>query len=446
MFRLEDDSAVAFCDGLRRRDFLHAGSIGLLGLGLPEFLRLKARGAAADSDISVILLLLVGGPSQLDTWDMKPEAPAEFRGPYRPINTNVPGIRISEIFPRMAGHADKYAIVRTLHHDGGAVHDIGHQLIQTGRLFRRGPREPHMGCVVGKLRGSKDGLPPHVLLPGPIGPTGGDLPHGQDAGYLGGEFDPFVVDAGAPADGLGAATAGRGRNWRDLIENCVRRLEAARDPRLDDPAFHDAFRLMSSARARAAFDLSEEYEETHARYGRNRFGQSCLLARRLVAAGVRFVTVNMFETVFDQITWDAHGWSPFSPLERYADQVGPMFDNAFTSLIEDLARTGELERTLILATGEFGRTPRINPAGGRDHWPRCWSMIMAGGGVQGGRILGESDRTGAEPKIRPVTPAEVAATVYDRLGIPLDTELLGPDDRWVRIVDEGVEPLWELFT
>lgn len=434
MFRLDDRRSVKFCDGLRRRDFLHAGSVGMLGLGLPGFLGLKARGAVETArDVNVIMLFLVGGPSHLDTWDMKPGAGSEFRGPYRPIKTNVTGVEISEIFPRMARHADKYAILRTLHHSAAAVHDAGHQMMQTGRLFQGTVRDPHMGCVLARLDGGKSELPPHVLLPGAIGHTGGNMPHGQDAGYLGARFDPFVVDAG------------RGCNWRELIDNSVRHAETTPDTRLEDPAFHQAFTLMSSAKARAAFDLTQECEETHVRYGRNRFGQSCLLARRLIGAGVRFVTINMFETVFDEITWDIHGWRPFSPIGCYSDSVGPMFDNGFASLIEDLDRTGELDNTLILATGEFGRTPRINPAGGRDHWPQCWSMIMAGGGIQGGRILGESDETGAEPKSRPISPAEVAATVYNRLGIRLDTELPGPRNLPVRIVDEGVEPLKELF-
>jgi uncharacterized protein (DUF1501 family) len=203
---------------------------------------------------------------------------------------------------------------------------------------------------------------------------------------------------------------------------------------------------MSSEKARAAFDLARESAETKQRYGQNRFGQSCLLAKRLVESGVRFVTINMFETVFDEITWDIHGSSPFSPIECYSNQVGPMFDNAFTSLIEDLAQTGMLDNTLVLAMGEFGRTPRINPAGGRDHWPGCWPMVIAGGGIQGGRVVGESDATAAEPKTRPTTPAEVAATVYHATGIDLATQLPGPDGKLIGIVDEGVEPIHELFS
>lgn len=459
MFRLDHHKAVSFCDGLRRRDFLHAGSAGMLGLGLTDFLSLKAQGAVRDdkSDINVIMLFLVGGPSQLDTWDMKPNAPSEIRGPYKPIKTNVPGIEISEIFPRMARHADKWSLVRTLYHTAAAVHDTGHQMMQTGRLFQGGLNHPHMGSVLGKLRGPNGDVPPHVLLPRPIGNTGGNMPHGQDAGYLGKAHDPFVLNADPaepnfevpdmlPPDYISAVRIKRRRKWRDMIDDAVKHFEEVPDAKLLDTTFHQAYTLMSSKKARAAFDLTRESDGTRKRYGWNRFGQSCLMAKRLIEAGVRFVTVNMFETVFDEITWDIHGSSPFSPIECYSNLVGPMFDNGFTSLVEDLSRTGLLDNTMIVATGEFGRTPKINPAGGRDHWPACWPVVMAGGGIQGGRVVGESDDIGGAPKSRPTTPAEVTATVYHGLGIDLETELPGPQSRPIRVVDHGVEPIMELFT
>ena len=459
MFRLDHQKAVSFCDGLRRRDFLHAGSAGMLGLGLTDFLSLKAQGAVHNdkSDINVIMLFLVGGPSQLDTWDMKPAAPSEIRGPYKPIKTNVPGIEISEIFPRMARHADKWSLIRTLYHTAAAVHDTGHQMMQTGRLFQGGLNHPHMGSVLGKLSGPNGDVPPHVLLPRPIGNTGGNMPHGQDAGYLGKAHDPFVLNADPsepnfevpdmlPPDYISAVRIKRRRKWRDMIDDAVKHFEEVPDAKLLDTTFHQAYTLMSSKKARAAFDLTQESDDTRKRYGWNRFGQSCLMAKRLVEAGVRFVTVNMFETVFDEITWDIHGSSPFSPIECYSNLVGPMFDNGFTSLVEDLSRTGLLDNTMIVATGEFGRTPKINPAGGRDHWPACWPVVMAGGGIQGGRVVGESDDIGGAPKSRPTTPAEVTATVYHGLGIDLETELPGPQNRPIRVVDHGVEPIMELFT
>jgi hypothetical protein len=458
MIRLDADKPVRFCDGLSRRDFLHAGSLSYLGLSLPSFLGLQALGAVPPSrDINVIMLFLVGGPSQLDTWDMKPDAPAEIRGPYKPIATNVAGLQISEVFPKMARHADKWALVRTLYHTAAAVHDTGHQMMQTGRLFQGGIEYPHIGCVLAKLRGPKGDVPAHVLLPRPIGNTGGNMPHGQSAGFLGKLYDPFVLNADPsepsfkvpdllPPEYLPAARVDRRRNWREMIDQSVKQLEAAPDARLLDSTFHQAYTLMSSAKARQAFDLAKEPEDSRSRYGKNRFGQSCLLARRLIEAGVRFVTVNMFETVFDEITWDIHGSSPFSPISCYRDLVGPMFDAAYTALLEDLHQRGLLDHTMVVAMGEFGRTPKVNPAGGRDHWPQCWTMVFAGGGVRGGQAVGESDDIGAAPRTRPVSPAEVAATIYHGLGIPLDTELPGASGRPIRLVDHGVEPIHELFT
>ena len=390
MLRFDADRSVDFRDGFRRRDLFPLGALTALGLGL------QAQGAVVPpkKDVSCIYLMLVGGPSQLDTWDMKPNAPSDIRGPFRPIRTNVPGIEISEIFPRMARHADKFALLRGVHHTGPAVHDTGQQLMQTGRLFENGVEHPHFGCVLGKLKGAKGDLPAHVLLPQPIGATGGNLPHGQTGGYLGPAYDPFVPLAHLPGP-------------------------------------------------REAFDLQREPARVREKYGRNRFGQSCLLARRLVEAGVRFVTINMFETVFDETTWDIHGARPFSPLSGYRDLVGPMFDMGYSSLLEDLHDRGLLSTTMVIGSGEFGRTPKINPAGGRDHWPNCWTMHMAGGPIQGGQVIGASDAIGAEPKDRPVTPMEVAATIYQGLGISPHTVLPGAEG--LPLVDPGVQPVWELF-
>lgn len=457
MIRVDAQKPVHFCDGLTRRDFLHAGSLAMLGLGLSSYESLQARGAVApDRDINCILLFLVGGPSHLDTWDMKPDAPAEIRGPFRPIATNIPGIQISEVFPRLAGLMDRVALVRTVYHQATAVHDTGHQMMQTGRLFTGGIEHPHMGCVVAKLKGPRGDVPPHVLMPRPIGNTGGNMPHGQSAGYLGKTYDPFILNADPsdpkfqvpdllPPDYVTAVREARRRSLREAIDGSVKAFEASADARLLDANFQQAYRLMSSRAAREAFDLAAEPDAIRDRYGRTRFGQSCLLARRLVERGVRFVTVNMFETVFNEITWDIHGSAPFSPIECYKDEVGPNFDNAYSALLEDLGQRGLLANTMVLAFGEFGRTPKINPAGGRDHHPNCWTVLFAGGPIQGGRVVGASDEIGYAPKDRPVTTAEIAATVYHGLGISLDTELPGPQSRPLRLVDHGVEPIHELF-
>jgi hypothetical protein len=322
-----------------RRDFLQLGAFPLLG-----------NVAMMKRDVNCILLMLTGGPSHLDTWDMKPDAPREIRGPFRPIRTNVRGIEISEIFPRMAKHADKYALIRSVCHDAPPLHP------------------------------DFDSLP---LRPG--GPK------------------PVFLPCGA---------------------------EASAFLRPD---------LQASPDVQTSPDLQK-------RYGLNPFGKNCLRARQLVESGTRFVTVSMFHTVFDEITWDIHGWKPFSPISCYRDSVGPMFDMAYSSLLEDLNDRGLLSKTLVVAMGEFGRTPRINPAGGRDHWPRCWTIHMAGGGVQGGQVYGSSDRIGAEPRDNPVSPAMVAATIYYALGIPLDLELPGPDGRSIHLLEPGTRPIYQVFS
>jgi len=459
MFRLDADKRVHFCDSVSRRDFLHAGALGMVGLSMPEFLRLKALGAVNPArDVNCIQLMLVGGPSQLDTWDMKPAAPAAIRGPFKPIKTNVAGIEISEIFPRMARHADKFALLRSVYHTAPAVHDTGCQMMQTGRLFQGGLESPNYGSVLRFEKGARGDMPPNVLLPYTIGQLGGNLPRGDTAGFLGKGYDPFVLNADPadpqfkvpdllPPEYISALRVDRRRSWRRMVDQSVASFEETnRDTKLMDASFNEAYTLMTSAKAREAFDLTQEPEETRKRYGLNRFGQGCLLARRLVERGVRFVTLNMFETVFGEISWDIHGSAPFSPIRCYSELVGPMFDNAYSSLLEDLSRMGLLETTLVLATGEFGRTPRMNAAGGRDHWPQCWTVVMAGGGVKGGQAVGASDATGGAPKDRPVTPAHVAATVYKCLGIPVDTMLKTPQGLDVRLVDEGIDPIEELLT
>ncbi len=456
MFRVDAQRSVHFCDGLTRRDFLHAGALTTFGLTLPGWMAAKAHGLVQRDDRNCILLFLVGGPSQLDTFDPKPDAPAEVRGPYRPIRTRQPEIQISEIFPRTAEQADKFSILRTLYHRAAGVHDTGHQMMQTGRLFLNGTEQPHVGCVLNYLRGPRNALPAHVLMPRPIGNTGGNMPHGQNAGFLGKAYDPFVLNAEPheanfqvpdllPPDYITALRLERRRRLREQVDQAVAHLERNPDARLLDENFHQAYTLMSSAEAREAFDLTAEPAALREAYGGNKFGQSCLLARRLIERGVRFVTVNMFETVFNEITWDIHGSAPFSPIECYRDLVGPMFDMAYSSLLKDLAERGLLDSTLVIATGEFGRTPKINPAGGRDHWPQVWSMLMAGGGLQGGRVVGKTDELGAFPAERPVTPAEVVATVYHALGVDLETELPAPGSRPVPVVDYGVRPIQELL-
>src|SRR5947209_3013985 len=456
MLRLDADRPVSFCDGLTRRDFLHAGSLATLGLTLPQLMAQKAAGAVKDKDINCIMLFLVGGPSHIDTWDPKPNAPAEVRGPFQPIPTNVPGYQISEIFPKMARHADKVSLIRSVYHTATAVHDTGHQMMQTGRLFSGGIEHPHAGCVLGYLKGQRGEVPAHVLLPRPIGRTGGNLPHGQTAGYLGKQYDPFVLNADPadpkfkvpdllPPDYISTVRAERRQKMRDAVEGELAAFEKNAQAKQLDDNFNLAYRLMSSPQARAAFNLSEEPATMRDRYGRTRFGQSCLLARRLIERGVRFVTINMFETVFDEVTWDIHGSKPFTDIAQMSREVVPNFDRAFSALMGDLNERGLIDTTVVTAMGEFGRTPKINPAGGRDHHPGVWSILMGGGPIKGGRVIGESDELGYRPKSRPVTPGEVAATLYRALGIDVHRELPGPQGRPIPLVDFGVQAIRELF-
>ena len=364
MFCFDAHNPAPLRDGMTRRDFLHAGALSLLGISLtlPEFVALPAQGGVRkDKGINCILLFLRGAPSQLDTWDMKPDAPMGIRGPFKPIKTNVPGMEISELFPRMANRADLFSIVRSVCHTTAVTHDTGQQIMRMGSLFSGGLELPNIG-----------------------------------SGAQGSQASPHAA-------------------------------------------------LMSSPKIREACDMRKEPAGIRDKYGRNRFGQSCLLARRMVERGVRCVTINMFENVFDEVTWDIHGSAPFPTMDAYKTVCGPWFDNGYTSLIEELRERGLYDSTIVMATGEFGRAPRINRAGGRDHWPHCWSLILGGGGIKGGRIVGASDNIGAYPTDRPTTPADIAATLYTASGIDLPREIPVPGDHSIPTVADAARPLYELL-
>jgi hypothetical protein len=458
MIKLTGKGSITTCDGITRRDFLQVGALGAIGMTLSDYATLQAMGGVApgNEEKSAIMIFNLGAPSQLDTWDMKPNAPAEIRGPFKPIRTSSPDIQISEIFPLHAKIADQFSLVRSCYHTAAAVHDTGHQMMQTGRLFTGGINTPHAGCALEFLKGRRTELPAHVILPEPMGPTGGNLPHGQDAGFLGKAFDPFVLNADPskkdfkvpdllPPKEIGEVRLQRRRELRDIVDDAVKNFEASQSASLMETNFSSAYRLMTSTKAREAFDLTNEPEKMRARYGMTRFGQCCLLARRLIEAGVRFVTINTFITVFDEITWDIHGSKPFTSIAGMKDIVAPMYDQGYSALIEDLSQRGMLDTTLVCNLAEFGRTPKINPAGGRDHWPQCWTVYFAGGGVKGGRVVGKSDEIGGYPVERPVKPAEVVATIYHSLGLNLETHLPGPQNRPFSLVDYGTQPIKELF-
>ncbi len=445
------------CNGLKRRDFLQVGALGAIGLNLAHYLSAAEAGKVSpESDKrSCIMIFNLGAPSQLDTFDVKPNAPAEVRGPFQAISTKG-DFQLSEILPRHAEIADKFSIVRSCYHTAAAVHDAGWQMLQTGRQFNGGVNYPHAGAVVQYLRGRRSDLPAHVVLPETMGRGGGNLPNGQAGGFLGKAYDPFALMADPskpgfkvpdllPPSDLGDVRIDRRRRMRDAIESHLTSLESSESAQMMNANFEAAYRLMSSPQAREAFDLTKEPQEMRDRYGMNRFGQCCLLARRLIEAGVRFVTINTFLTVFDEITWDIHGSKPFTTIEGMKNIVAPMYDQGYSALIQDLDQRGMLEDTLVAGLAEFGRTPKVNPAGGRDHWPQCFSCTFAGGGVQGGRAVGASDPIGAVPADRPAAPGEIIATIFKSLGLDLTTELPGPAGRPFPLVDFGTREIRELF-
>jgi len=408
------------------------------------------------SNRSVIMIFNLGAPSQLDTFDPKPDAAAEIRGPFQTISTRSPDIQITDILPRHAEVAQHFSLVRSCYHSSPAVHDVGWEMSQTGRFFSGGVNTPHAGAVAAYLLGRKTDLPAFAVLPELMGAGGGNLPNGQAGGFLGKAFDPFVLNADPskpdfvvpdllPPKNLGEARLDRRKKLRDVVDRTLSSFEHSEDAKLLDEGFQSAFRLISSPQAREAFDLSKEPQSVRERYGMTRFGQCCLLSRRLVEAGVRFVTINTFLTVFNEVTWDIHGTLPFTSIEGMKNIVAPMYDQAYSALIEDLVQRGLLEDTLVCNVAEFGRTPRVNPAGGRDHWPQCWTSYFAGGGVQGGRVVGKSDAIAGYPAERPVPPNDIIATVFHSLGLNLEDHLPGPAGRPFPLVDFGSKPLLELF-
>jgi hypothetical protein len=418
---------------LPRRDALRIGALTALGLTLPG--RLRAVTGKPPRAKSCILLWLDGGPSHLETFDLKPDAPVEVRGPFRPIPTAVPGVQVCELLPNTARVADKVAVVRSVTSPLGE-HGLANHYLMTG--YKPSPvlDYPSYGAVVAHTRGGRPTLPAYVAVPD-YRPTAG-------AGFLGAEARPFAV-GGDPAkpdfrvrdlDFYPGVTAGRAERRRAFVEQLDRFQRATEaDPPAADPEFEQAYRLVTSPEAKKAFDLSAEKAAVRARYGPRTIGQSCLLARRLVERGVGFVTVN-------NTGWDTHGDLVLRLKEGYAGaKVGvgliPTFDLAFAALVGDLADRGLLDETLVVAMGEFGRTPKVNTQGGRDHWPRVFSVALAGGGVKGGQVVGASDRVGESPSDRPVTPADLARTIYTLLGVDPDRELHTADGRPVQINQGG---------
>jgi hypothetical protein len=434
-----------------RREVLRVGAAAF-GLSLSGLLRHESARAArpASRARSVVVLYLSGGPSQLDMWDPKPQAPVEVRGTFRPIRTSVPGTHLGEHLPRMARLAHRYTIVRSMSHpDTNHVSAtywtmtgtrLNRPVIQRSGMARND--HPHPGAVAARELGARGRVPAFVVVPEFISPVGVARP-GQHAGFLGARFDPYLVDsdpntpeysAGA-LEGHADLAPGRLADRRALLGRLKTGLAV---PTEVDAYRARAFDLVAAPAAQRAFDLSREPDQTRDRYGRHTFGQSCLLARRLVEAGVRLVQVNFVrhDNGKGGQGYDSHGVPPNPPhLPWLADELLPPTDAGFAALVEDLEARGLLDETLVVMMGEFGRTPRFNAHGGRDHWSRCYSLVLAGGGIAGGRVYGGSDRIAAQPARDPVSPGDLLATVYHLLGIDPRTHLADLSDRPLPLTD-----------
>jgi hypothetical protein len=421
---------------------LRVGTLGACGLNLGDWLALRARAGQTPTPAkAVIVLWLWGGPSHLDTFDMKPDAPAEYRGPFEPIATSVPGLQVCELLPGLARRADRFAVLRAMHHESND-HGIAGTIALTGSIAGAvglgGPQNaqaqrPSTGAIVARLRraGRAAGtLPPYVVLGNPLH-QGLKRAVGEGGGSLGSAYDPFRLDY-EPGVGLklpdvalpdGVSAARLGSRW-----GLLRDLDGADAPGPPDRLrrHYDLARdMIASRKSLAALDVEGEPARVREAYGPHRFGRCCLTARRLVEAGVPFVQVNWSTHVEGPEDAGDGGWDMH---DRYfqimQDRHGWMFDRALSALLDDLRDRGLLDSTLVVAVGEFGRTPKINDRAGRDHWNDCYSALLAGGGVRGGQFLGASDRRGEHPADRPVTPADLGATILSRLGVTT-TDLTG---------------------
>jgi len=423
-----------------RRSFLTAGSLGLGGLALPVLLRARAADPAPSRETAVILVFLSGGPAQLDTFDPKPDAPVEFRGPFASIPTALPGIRFTELFPELAARADRLSVLRSVRHATGGHHH-GDHWVMTGthpdNLQFGVNHRPAVGAVAARFRGpNRPGMPAYVGIPRETG-------YGGPA-YLGPGYacfpcaDPNAPDFRGPnlrlPAGVTADVVADRRRLTGTLDRMRRDLDARGTAAAMDGFRRAAYDLVLGADARAAFDLGREDGRLRDRYGRTRVGQSCLMARRLVEAGVTFVVVEDFE----HTEWDLHGPSGGNLTAEAGTRIkGPHLDRALSALLDDLAARGRLDSTLVVAMGEFGRTPRINGTGGRDHYPFVYSVLLAGGGLRHGQVIGASDARAEHPRERPLGPGDVLATVYHVLGIDPRTAPADGSGRPIPLVEKG---------
>lgn len=413
------------CGGISRRAFLRTGAsaasvLGIAALANPALAAAKARAK------SVVFVWLWGAPSHLDTIDPKPDAPSEYRGPFAPIATRTPGLQFTELLPQLAARSDLFSVIRS-HVSSAPGHPDAGTVGLTGFPERPEPVRPNFGAIVAKHRGHRGSLPPFLSLGRGIPRDVVRIVDGYGGGKLGGAYDPFMIScdemgrAEIPSlkllDDLNPVRIQDRRSLLGVLDRANRELDQARSA-VWDRTFDRAYQLLMQPEARNTFDLTRESQPTRDRYGQTAFGQSCLLARRLVEAGVPYIQVNWSEyvecmTPNCDFGWDTHIYN----FELLQDRHCPIFDRAFASFLDDLSTRGLLDSTLVVAMGEFGRTPRINGQAARDHWPQCYSSIWAGAGLPVGRVIGSSDKLGEHPATMPITPLMVGTTIAELAGI-----------------------------
>jgi uncharacterized protein (DUF1501 family) len=423
------------CEGVSRRDLIKVGALTYFGLSLPELLALRsASAAAAPKAEAVILLWCSGGPSHLDSFDPKPDAPSEFRGEFKAIPTNVDGIQLSEHLPHTAKVADKIAIVRSMT-SNIAAHEQASQYLMTGYKPLPTLQYPSYGSVIAKELGVRNAVPPYIAIP--------DVQRAGQSGFIGAGYNAFSVpDPSAanfkvqdvnPPSTVDNSRMARRRGFTNKLNDRFVNALPDDNVRSVDSFYEKAFDLVNSSGAKKAFDLRDEPAGTRELYGQTTYGQGALLARRLVETGARFVTVS-------KGGWDTHQ----NNFQSLSQRLLPELDKAFAGLVADLHQRGTLDKTLVVLMGEFGRTPRINPRGGRDHFSRCRFVTFAGAGIRGGQIIGKSDETGSAPADRPVSPEDVASTLYSALGIDYHKQYITPTGRPIHLAANGA-PIKELW-
>ena len=446
MFELDHGSSPN-CEGVSRRQLLRVGGLGFASLSLPTLLRLQAEAKANPSvqaktrdDLSVILLWMQGGPSHIDSFDPKPDAPAEIRGEFGVIDTTIPGVKFAEHLPLMAQSLDKFTVIRNGYSYNGG-HGIADAYMLSGWRFSPSTVYPSYGSVVAQELGYRKGMPPYVQL----GPWVDKMNAGGQAGYLGSEHNPFIINDDPNGgtfniDGItlpGGMSAGRFTRRQRMLsrfDSWQRTVEKnANDVGAMDAFYEKAFSIVTSPAAKRAFDLSQEDPKLRDKYGRHRTGQSYLLARRLVQSGVRLVNVSV-------PSWDTHA-NNFAALKG---SLLPQLDSAYSALLDDLDRLGMMDNTVVLWLGDFGRTPKINSAAGRDHWVGSTVFTIGGGGFKTGQVIGSSNQYAEQPVGKPIEIEDIAATLYHVLGIPLDKHFVSPDGRPFK-VNPGGRVLHELL-